>query len=267
MDDKKNTYKRITTFLAITLSLSSVFYYLIISAGSLGAKGGIYVMGLMWCPGLSAMITQLIYQKNLKGLGWKWGKTKFQLMAYFLPILYALVAYSLIWLTGLGKFNGFIPSNLFNFIVLGTLMSSFTTLGEEIGWRGFLVPHLSKVTSYTKLSLISGLIWAVWHFPVLLFADYNSGTPWWFGLGCFTLLAVGASFIFAWLRLRSGSLWTAMLLHASHNLYIQSYFDNATDDTGITAYISSEFGIALALVILVFAYLFWRKRAVVSLSG
>ena len=213
------------------------------------------------------MITQLIYQKNLKGLGWKWGKTKYQLMAYFLPILYALVAYSLIWLTGLGKFNGFIPSNLFNFFVLGTLMSSFTALGEEIGWRGFLVPHLSKVTSYTKLSIISGLIWSVWHYPVLLFADYNSGTPWWFGLGCFTLLAVGASFIFAWLRLRSGSLWTAMLLHASHNLYIQSYFDKATDDTGITAYISSEFGIALALVILVFAYLFWRKRSQVSLSG
>ena len=150
---------------------------------------------------------------------------------------------------------------------MGTLMSCFTALGEEIGWRGFLVPELAKVTSYTKLSLISGIIWSVYHYPVLLFADYNSGTPWWFGLGCFTLMAIGASFLFAWLRLRSGSVWTAMFLHASHNLYIQSYFDQATDDTVITAYISSEFGIALALVISLVAFLFWRKRSELAIPG
>lgn len=267
MNTPKNSYSKIATYLALTFGLSSIFYYLIISAGSLNVKGGMYVIGLMWCPGISAIITKLIFQKNLKGLGWKWGKTKYQLTAYFLPILYAFIAYGLIWITGLGKYNGYIPSNLFNFLVMGTLMSCFTALGEEIGWRGFLVPELAKVTSYTKLSLISGIIWSVYHYPVLLFADYNSGTPWWFGLGCFTLMAIGASFIFAWLRLRSGSVWTAMFLHASHNLYIQSYFDQATDDTGITAYISSEFGIALALVISLVAFLFWRKRSELAISG
>lgn len=266
MDNHKKSSKKIITYLAFTFGLSSIFYYLIISAGSLEAKGGLYVICLMWCPGISAIITQLIYQKNLKGLGWKWGKTKYQLISYFLPILYALMAYSLIWITGLGKFNGFIPSNLFSFIVLGTLMSCFTALGEEIGWRGFLVPELAKITTYTKLSLISGGIWAVYHIPVLIFADYNSGTPWWFGLGCFTILAIGASFIFAWLRLRSGSVWTAMFLHASHNLYIQGYFDQTTADTGVTAYISGEFGIALALVVSFVAYIFWRKRNELTLA-
>jgi len=48
---------------------------------------------------------------------------------------------------------------------LGVLISCLTALGEEIGWRGFLVPQLASVTSFTKTALISGLIWAVWHYP------------------------------------------------------------------------------------------------------
>jgi len=59
--------------------------------------------------------------------------------------------------------------------------------GEQLrhcAWRGdwlagFLVPQLAKVTSFTRLSLLSGLIWSLWHYPILLFADYNSGTPAW----------------------------------------------------------------------------------------
>ncbi len=260
MENKKYLIRKIAVFLSLTLGLSSVFYFLIISNGSLNAAGGLYVMGLMWCPGIAALITQLVFEKSLAGLGWKWGSTYHQLSAYFLPVLYAFIAYSVIWVSGLGRFNHFFPSGPFNFVLVGTLSSAFMAMGEEIGWRGFLIPHLSKITGFTRVSLISGLIWSVWHYPVLLFADYNSGTPWWYGLTCFTLLAIGASFIFAWFRLKSGSLWTAVFLHASHNLYIQSYFDKATDDTGFTAYFSGEFGIVLPVVIAGFAYYFWKKR-------
>lgn len=264
MLDRKQIKRKIVVFLTFTFILSSVFYFLIISNGSLNAAGGYYVIGLMWCPGIAALITQLIFEKRFSGLSWKWGRSRYQIRAYFLPVFYAFIAYSLIWLFGLGKFNSFFPSNPFRFIVAGTITSAFMALGEEIGWRGFLVPQLSKITSYTKLSLISGIIWSVWHYPVLLFADYNSGTPWWYGLTCFTLLAVGASFIFAWFRLKSGSLWTAVLLHASHNLYIQSYFDKATDDTGYTVWFSGEFGIVLPLVIAGFAFYFWKKRTTLN---
>ncbi len=265
IDEKKKVKPKIFVFLAITFSLSSVFYYLIISNGSLNAAGGLYIMGLMWCPGIAAIITQLIFNESLSGLGWSWGKTSEQVRAYLLPVLYALIAYGIIWITGLGSFNQYFPPKMLNFLVVGTITSSFVALGEEIGWRGFLVPHLYRITGYTRVSLISGLIWAVWHVPVLVFADYNSGTPWWYGLMCFVFLAVGASFILAWFRLKSGSLWTAMFLHASHNLYIQSYFDKATDDTGLTPYFSGEFGIVLSLVVAGFAFYFWKKRNVLEL--
>ena len=70
----------------------------------------------------------------------------------------------------------------------------------------------------------------------------------------------GLSFALTWLRLKSGSLWTAVFLHASHNVFIQQFFTPFTYDTGNTAYFIDEFGIGLALVSLLIAYLFWKRR-------
>ncbi len=95
-----------------------------------------------------------------------------------------------------------------------------SALGEEIGWRGFLVPELAKRMSFARVSLLSGIIWTSWHSPILLFADYNAGTNRWYALGCFAVTVTAASFLYAWLTLKSGSLWPAALLHASHNLFV-----------------------------------------------
>ena len=97
--------------------------------------------------------------------------------------------------------------------------------------------------------------------PILLFADYNSCTPPWYGLSCFTAMAVFISFAAAWLRLKSGSLWTGTLLHASHNLFVQVVFDPFTVESGRTKWITGEFGIALVITTAVVALIFWSKRA------
>ena len=73
-------------------------------------------------------------------------------------------------------------------------------------------------------------------------------------------MAVGISFAFAWLRLKSGSVWTAALLHASHNLYIQGYFDVVTVESDTTMYLTGEFGAGLAIAAVVVAFVFWRLR-------
>jgi membrane protease YdiL (CAAX protease family) len=66
------------------------------------------------------------------------------------------------------------------------------------------------------------------------------------------------------MRLASGSLWTTMLLHASHNLFIENIFDPLTIDTGTTGFITGNSGIGLALAGIVVALLCWRRRASVS---
>lgn len=280
-ESSRRTVQKTITYIMITFMLSSVFYYLIISSGSLATMGGIYATGLMWCPGIAALATQIVHHDSVRDLGWRWGKTRYQVLSYLIPVFYVSVAYSLVWITGLGGFSGVelvkglgaqfglehLPAWIIPFgylvviVTLGTAVSCISAMGEEIGWRGFLVPNLAKITSYPKVALISGVIWAVWHYPLLFFADYNGGTPPWYGAACFTTLVIGVSFAFAWMRLKSGSLWTGVFLHASHNLFIQWVFDPLTTDTGITKYVAGEFGAALALISLVVAYIFWKKRA------
>lgn len=258
--------KEIGIFLALTLVFSSVFWALIIIYG-FGSKNAVfYVFGLMWSPGVAAIVTCLIFHKSLRPIGWKWGKTRYQVLSFFLPIVYAAVAYSVVWLVGWGRINKDFSVDMVRFLTIGTLTSLLFALGEEIGWRGYLVPRLSKGMSFTSVCLVSGLVWSVWHYPLIIFSGYHGGTSVLYSLVCFTVMVTGTSFAYAWLRLISGSVWTGMFFHAMHNHFVQGLFDPLTADTGITPYIIGEFGAALAVAGIVAALVFWRLRHRISLS-
>jgi len=252
------------TFLCLTFGVSTIWYTLIVRAGDLGAGGGRFVFLLMWTPGLSALATRLIFQHNVRGEGWGWRKstTRYAIIAYLLPVAYATVAYGFVWLTKLGA----VDLSRFNYgiarlLLVGTALSLLSATGEELGWRGFLVPTLARTMSFTRVSVISGAIWAAWHVPLIVLANYNNGAPAWYSVMCFVVMVVAMGFPFAWLRLRSGSVWPAAILHASRNLFVQAFFDRVTVDTGITKYLTSGFGAALALAIVATAWLFYRQRA------
>jgi CAAX protease family protein len=265
--DTQSTRAPLTTFLCLTFGLSAIWYTLIIRAGSLGVHGGLYVLALMWSPGTSALITRLVFQHNLRGEGWAWHRstTRWAVLAYLLPLGYATVAYGFVWLTELGRVDlGRFHTPIAFFLVVGTLQSLLSATGEELGWRGFLVPTLARTMSFGRLSLLSGAIWAVWHMPLIIFADYNGGTPTWYSVTCFAVMVVALGVPFAWLRLRSGSVWPAAILHASHNLFVQAFFDRVTVDTGPTKWLTGEFGAALALTIVATAWIFWRARESVA---
>jgi CAAX protease family protein len=257
--------REIGTFLGLTFGLSGIFWALIISGGSLRVHGGMYVFALMWCPGVSALITRLIYQHNVRGEGWGLGQPRWLALAYVMPIVYATVVYGLVWLSGLGAVDlGRFKTPVITFIVLGSLQSLVSATGEELGWRGFLVPALARRKSFTMTALISGATWAGWHFPLIIGADYNGGTPPWYSVLCFAIMVVAMGFPFAWLRLRSGSVWPAAILHASHNLFVQAFFDRVTVDTGPTKWLTGEFGAGLALAFVAVGWVFWRARASVA---
>lgn len=270
---------QVLQYLLLVFAFSSVYYYLILSSGSLGNGRGMYVLGLMWCPALAAMSTLRLNGRSLSDLGWKWGQTKYQVQSWYIPLLYAAIAYGIVWSLGLGKFGNqqYLQSmaqamhlhgpqwisSVVGIVLIGSvglIRSVASALGEEIGWRGFLVPELSKTFSFTTTALISGIVWSVWHYPILIFGDYNAGTPTWYGLMCFTVMVIADSVIFAWMRLKSGSLWTGAILHASHNLYIQGIFTPITQDSGKTRWYIDEFGIVVPLVTVAFAVYFWSRR-------
>ena len=273
-------------YLLLTLAFSAVVWIFIMWSGHMGMGFGLLIPVGMWCPALAALVTCRLLGRSFRSLAWGWPQGKYVAAGYFVPLAYAAIAYGAVWGLGVGGWNSQFVSQVAErfglrgmpawgsltlyivFAATGGMMRSLSTaLGEEIGWRGFLVPELAKQMSFTKLSLLSGIIWAAWHSPLLLFADYNAGTNRWYGLGCFTVMVVSISFVFAWLRLKSGSLWTAALLHASHNLFIQAIFDNLMRDTGRTLWYTTEFGAALALTGAAFAAYFWTRRGEVEAVG
>jgi uncharacterized protein len=276
MGENRRTIVGIISYVTLTFALSSVFYRGIILHG-MYSQG--LIAGLMWCPGFAGLLTRLAYQRTLRGAGWGWGKWKYQWWSYCIPILYSAAVYLPLWAVGYGDFHSKTlerfatavhiagrarPLIVLVYIVLvgtlGMIGSCASALGEELGWRGFLVPELAKVTSFTRVSLISGAIWATWHIPIVIGASYRGAGPVWYSILCFAVLVVSASFLFAWMRLKSGSVWTGMLLHASHNLFIQAIFDPLTRRSALTNYVTGEFGAGLAVAAMVVAFVCWRKQ-------
>lgn len=272
--------KKVITFLSLAFLISITIDLPFILFKPTGEIYRLLITASMWGPAIAAILTQHIYGENLKYFGWRWPKSNFLVNSFLVPVGYSIVTYLLIWLTGVGIFynSEFVKDTassigisglsaggviIIYFLFTGTfglIRTSANALGEEIGWRGFLVPELSKKYSYLKTSFITGLIWAVWHYDVLIFGDYNNDTPLWFGLSCFTIMVVSSSFIYTWFRLKSGSLFPCVILHASHNLYIQRIFTPLTKPTNLTPWFIDEFGLILPIVTTCFAIYFFNKR-------
>lgn len=266
----------ILVFLVLLAAFSSVGYFLTIEL----ALRRYYIAALMWSPGLAALATCKLCGMRISVLGWKWGQARWQWYSYFIPIFYGLVAYGFIWLAGIGgvidpRFLHDIRDTLglsgwsdlsvvlFAFAILGIvdmIWHTGTALGEEIGWRGFLTPQLMRHFSFPVTSLIVGLIWAAWHAPLVYLTKYNAG-PYDLNLQMlnFTIMCIGMSFVMTYLRLKSGSVWTAAILHAAHNAFALILFDRMTIKYEETRLYSGEFGMVLPIVVVLLGAYFWYR--------
>ena len=173
------------TFLVLLCLFSAAADALVIH---LGKEPAMLSRFLMWCPGAAALATCALHGVLQATLGWRWPATRWFVLAYALPLLYALPVYGGAWLSipgalAVGSFAtttactyGFVGHPALATILIGVpllmtvaVLSSVTwALGEELGWRGFLLPHLVERIGFTGACLVSGLIWAVWHYPSLL---------------------------------------------------------------------------------------------------
>jgi membrane protease YdiL (CAAX protease family) len=263
--------KRVTVFLAAMFSFTAIVLVGMSLSDVFEALG---FLALGWSPAAAAFLTILLTGGKLTDLGFRKSRPRFLLLSIGLAWFLVVIVYGTAWLTGLGGFYdpsfvanardtfnitavsplGIIAISCGIYGTVGILFGSVLALGEEIGWRGLLVNELARFTSFTKTALISGGIWALWHFPVILFFGYHSKAPVWYGLACASTAMVLVSFPYAWLRLTSGSVWTVALLHGAHNVLFQEVFHPLTVDTGITEYVVGEFG---ALVILPVAFIVW----------
>jgi membrane protease YdiL (CAAX protease family) len=102
--------------------------------------------------------------------------------------------------------------------LLYTITSTIFGLAEEIGWRGYLLPHLVSLGRRRAL-LLSGLLHGIWHLPVMLLTStYHENGDRIIVVALLLLSLTAAGVLYGYLRLTSASVWPAALAHGAINI-------------------------------------------------
>jgi len=108
-------------------------------------------------------------------------------------------------------------SQLLIALMLGPPTHAITTIGEELGWRDFLLPRLMRIGFGEWAALVvTGVVWGLWHIPVILLNLEYVGHPY-LGIPMFVGYAVLVGIVLGWLQLASGSVWVPAIAHGSIN--------------------------------------------------
>lgn len=238
----------------------------------LGARA---VTVYMWSVAAASIIVRLWLREPPGDVSFRWHgwlTSRAMLVAFAMPLLVGLVSFGLGWALGLGGFApAQLPQTLFHIAItgpdaarfwkyllvsatLGGLWSCKAAAGEEIGWRGYMLTRLIESGAPAPL-LLSGLIWALWHLPLIFTGQYAgvARTP--VSIALFAVDIVGLGFIFAWLRLSSGSIWPCILAHGVWNATVFGTFREATQ--GGAVWVGEPGALTAIVVILVALALYW----------
>jgi uncharacterized protein len=229
-------------YFAVLLLTSGALQALLLRAGDAIQNHEGLVLALMWTPALASLLSRVVVREHPRdvsfGFGGKRGLRGLgQALAF--PLLVGGLSYGLAWAAGLERFEP--PAShlvdatpLFAFFrslllqaTLGALIGCLSAAGEEIGWRGYMLTRLID-GGVRRPVLVSGLVWALWHVPLIVSGQYAAGRYPLLSALLFVPSVTCAGYIAARLRLVSGSVWPAVFFHAAWNAIIQSSFDRYT---------------------------------------
>lgn len=255
MDTHLNT-RRILIFLAFAFGIpwtAALVLYLTVGREDVGKAIGLANFFVLSVPALANLATRLITRQGWRHLwlkpnfrrGWR-----FYLAAWLLPLLVMIpgaVAYYLLFPQSFDPSlpharNDSIPFSVagianpwmvmliytLQYMIIQGLVLSVVAIGEEFGWRAYLLQRLMErfsragsahtATSAGKAAVLVGVIWGVWHLPNFLMQwETYSLFPGAFYLYVllYTLNTCAQGVLLAWVTLRSGSVWPACIGHAT----------------------------------------------------
>jgi membrane protease YdiL (CAAX protease family) len=220
---------------------------------------GLWALG-MWGPGIAALIATLtIERKPFKSLRLNTlGPKRYYLWAWLLPPVLVILSGLLTVLIRTGQLDTeftfmqqqmeqtgtqlpistgmLVLIQIAQALLFAPLFNIIFAMGEELGWRGFLLPRLLPLGQWRAL-LISGFIWGVWHAPVIAQGHNYPDHPM-LGILLMIVFCVLLGIIIGWMYLNTSSPWVAALAHGSINawaglpyLFLKPGFDTALGGT------------------------------------
>ncbi|WP_312648738.1 CPBP family intramembrane glutamic endopeptidase [Aminipila sp.] len=202
--EKLAAKKRLIMFVTLTIVIAWIVFLLVPICGlpyGTGVSVAI-IASAMFAPALSSVLIRLITKEGFGNMYLRphfKGHAKDYLLVYFGPTVLLLLSGALYFLIFPGSFDpelialkemlasssnqGIAASNLLIvqvliFVVLGPIVNIIPTMGEELGWRGYLLPKLRMFLSDRAALIITGAIWGIWHLPIIVMG-HNYGTTYW----------------------------------------------------------------------------------------
>ena len=213
---------------------------------------------LSYSPAVASLIARLSLREGIKDISLQFrGEwvAPAMLIAWLWPVACGLLTYGLAWLAGFTRFQwtsigseygSWGPESLlgisiydrtalaaFSIRLVACVLFSFAacaqSFGEELGWRGYFLTRLFDAKIPVPI-LWNGLIWGFWPIHYVVYVLSSSTLPERGSIALFFFLngITAHAYLFSYLRLRSGSIWPAVLAHASSNSVLGLAFDPFT---------------------------------------
>ncbi len=261
---KKTEVRRLLIYLGITFAISWIMFFSALlpgnsfldESGNLSGIGNLICTFGMLCPAIGVIITRFITKEGyaltgenslMLGISLKNGRFIFYILAVLLPWIYTEAGHLLIIALKPGAFDreyfravtGDVR-NAYMFPLMAIVSGAFISiggLGEELGWRGYMMPKLVKLLGFTKAVIAGGIIWGIWHWP-LTYAGHNFGKDYrgypFAGFAAMCLLCIAMGILLTFVTLKTGSVWPAAIMHAVNNASpsIMQFFVNP-EKTGV----------------------------------
>lgn len=244
--------KKVKIFLGITFLLTwSITFLLMINGGYQNPYATVALMACMMMPLLSVLITTLITKSKFKDLWIKpnfKGNLKYYLIAWLAPLALTIIGAGIYFLIFPSQFDPqmttFIDSTknqiviggqtppsteelrsllmiqLISSIFIAPIVNFITCLGEELGWRGYLLPGLCEKYAPLKATIITGVIWGIWHAPMIAMGhNYGLGylgAPW-TGILAMIVFCVATGSLLSYVTLKTKSSIPAVIGHGMIN--------------------------------------------------
>ena len=124
---------------------------------------------------------------------------------------------------GVSNLSYMLETGLFA-VTLAPVINMFAALGEEAGWRGYMMPHLKKQLGLLNGRLLGGVIWGVWHWPLMLLVGYEYGTNYLgapvLGLFVWCIVCFALNTLLDWLYEKTGCIWVPSIAHGAFNAVV-----------------------------------------------